>query len=58
MENPTEQAKHIRDARWSVTVYHREIKQTCDIKRCQSRIGRAQRNLIFIAIAAWFEQHK
>ena len=35
IENPTRaQVKHITDARWSVDVYHREIKQTCDIKRC------------------------
>ena len=59
MENPTrEQVKHITDARWSVEVYHREIKQTCGIERCQSRTGRAQRNHIFMAIAAWFEQHR
>jgi hypothetical protein len=32
MENPTrEQVKAITDARWSVEVYHREIKQTCGI---------------------------
>jgi hypothetical protein len=28
------------------------------IERCQARTGRAQRNHIFLAIAAWFEQHK
>ena len=59
MEKPTrEQVKHITDARWSVEVYHREVKQTCGIERCQARTGRAQRNHIFLAIAAWFEQHK
>ncbi len=59
MENPTrEQVKQVTDARWSVEVYHREIKQTCGIERCQARTGRAQRNHIFLAIAAWFEQHK
>lgn len=59
MENPTrEQVKAITGARWSVEVYHREIKQTCGIERCKSRTGRAQRNHIFMAIAAWFEQHK
>lgn len=45
-------------ARWCVEVYHREIKQTCGIERCQSRTGRAQRNHIFLAVSAWFEQHK
>jgi hypothetical protein len=59
MENPTrEQVKRITHARWSVEVYHREIKQTCGIERCQARTGRAQRNHIFLAIAAWFQQHK
>ena len=59
MANPTrEQLKHITNARWSVEVYHREIKQTCGIERCQARTGRAQRNHIFLAIAAWFQQHK
>lgn len=58
MENPTrEQVKHITDARWSVEVYHREVKQTCGIEHCQARTGRAQRNNIFLA-AAWFEQQK
>ena len=59
MENPTrEQVKHIKDARRSVEVYHVEIKQTFGIQRCQSHTQRAQRNHIFMAIAAWFEQHK
>ncbi|AWK13514.1 hypothetical protein SK355_06015 [Candidatus Fukatsuia symbiotica] len=31
-ENPTrEQMKAVTEARWSVEVYHREIKQTCGI---------------------------
>ena len=59
MENPTRlKVKEIIKARWSVEVYHREVKQTCGIERCQARTGRAQRNHIFLAIAAWFEQHK
>ncbi len=58
-EDPTRaQVKAVTDARWSVEVYHREVKQTCGIERCQARTGRAQRNHIFLAIAAWFEQHK
>lgn len=53
-----EQVKRLMEARWSIEVYHREIKQTCGIERCQARTGRAQRNHIFLAIAAWFDQHK
>lgn len=59
MENPTlQQVMDVVKARWSVEVYHREIKQTCGIERCQARTGRAQRNHIFLAIAAWFDKHK
>src|SRR6267378_3054051 len=50
-ESPTrEYVKRIMKARWSIEVYHRELKQTCGIERCQARTGRAQRNHIFIAI--------
>jgi hypothetical protein len=59
VENPTRNSvQDIMEARWSIEVYHREIKQTCGIERCQSRTGGAQRNHIFLAIAAWFEQHR
>ena len=59
MQNPTrDKVEAIVKARWSVEVYHREIKQTCGIESCQARTGRAQRNHIFLAIAAWFEHYK
>lgn len=59
MENPTrDQVKRVVAARWSIEVYHRELKQTCGIERCQARTGRAQRNHIFMAIAAWLDKHK
>lgn len=58
MENPTrDDVEHIIDARWSVEVYHRELKQTCGIERCQARTGRSQRNHICMAIMAWFDKH-
>jgi len=58
-ENPTrEQVKHTMEARWSIEVYHRELKQTCGIERCQARTGRAQRNHIFIAISAWLQKYQ
>ncbi|MCZ6919807.1 MAG: transposase [Rickettsia endosymbiont of Ixodes persulcatus] len=37
-------------ARWSIEFYHRELKQTCGIERCQARTGRAQRNHICLAV--------
>lgn len=58
MENPTrDDVEHIVDARWSVEVYHRELKQTCGIERCQARTGRSQRNHICMAILAWLDKH-
>lgn len=57
MENPTyDRVKAIVDARWSIEIYHRELKQTCGIERCQARTGRAQRN--HLAIAAWLDKHR
>ena len=47
----------IHESRWSIEVYHRELKQTCGIERCQSRTGRAQRNHICLAVLAWINQH-
>ena len=42
--------------RWNIEVYHRELKQTCGIERCQARTGRAQRNHILLAILTWIKQ--
>lgn len=57
-ENPSrEEIKDIIAARWSIEVYHRELKQTCGIERCQARHGRSQRNHIYMAIMAWFNKH-
>jgi len=59
MSNPTrEQIEKIVEARWSIEVYHRELKQTCGIERCQARTGRAQRNHICLAVFAWLEMNK
>lgn len=59
MEFPTrDQVAAIVKARWSIEIYHRELKQTCGIERCQARTSRAQRNHIFLAIAAWYEKHQ
>ena len=59
IENPTREAiTVITKARWSVEIYHRELKQTCGIERCQARTGRAQRNHIGLSIMAWLDKHK
>ncbi len=59
MENPTRsEIEKIMKERWSVEVYHRELKQTCGIQRCQSRSGRSQRNHICLSILAWLDKHR
>jgi hypothetical protein len=59
MENPShDRIKTIIKARWKIEVYHRELKQTCGLERCQSRTGRAQRNHIFLSISAWIQKYK
>lgn len=58
-EHPTRtNIKEIMEARWSIEVYHRELKQTCGIERCQARTGRAQRNHICVSILAWLDKHR
>jgi hypothetical protein len=47
MENPTrEQVNDIMEARWSVEVYHREVKQTCGIERCQAHEPSAKKSYL------------
>ncbi len=42
-------------ARWDIEVFHREIKQTCGIERCQALSSRAQRNHILCSFLAWID---
>ncbi len=49
---------HYVKMRWNIEVYHRELKQTCGIERCQARTSRAQRNHILLAVIAWIKQFK
>ena len=58
MDNPKKDISDIIKARWSVEVYHRELKQTCGIENCQARTGRAQRNHICLSILTWLDKHK
>ena len=39
--------------RWKVEQFHREIKQTLGISKCQCRKNRSQRNHIICSILAW-----
>jgi len=39
--------------RWKIEQFHREVKQTTGLERCQCRLNRAQRNHIAAAILVW-----
>lgn len=57
MENPTrEKVEALVKDRWSIEVFHRELKQTCGIARCQSQHGRAQRNHIGLSVLSWMRK--
>ena len=52
----TEDATGYVNKRWNIETYHRELKQTCGIERCQARTCRSQRNHILLSIMAWIHQ--
>lgn len=55
-DDPTQDwVKTMVKRRWSVEVFHRELKQNCGVENCQSRNGRAQRNHICLSILAWIQ---
>lgn len=58
LDHDVDEIKFIYRARWAIEVYHRELKQTCGIERCQSRSGRAQRNHILLAVMTWIRMFK
>lgn len=39
--------------RWKIEQFHREVKQTTGLERCQCRLNRAQRNHIAAAMLVW-----
>jgi len=43
----------LADASWRIEEYHRGIKQTTNVERCQCRVGRAQRGHIGLALRAF-----
>src|SRR3989344_3260936 len=59
MDSPTrENVEALVKDRWSIEVFHRELKQTCGIERCQSHYGRAQRNHIGLSILSWMRKNQ
>lgn len=54
MEDPArEKVEGLVSDRWSIEVFHRELKQTCGTTHCQSLTGRAQRNHIGLSMLTW-----
>lgn len=45
--------QQIAEQRWMIEIYHRNLKQTCGVEHCQSRLAIAQRNHIGLAIRAF-----
>ncbi len=52
-QNSIDETKNICAERWKIEQYHREVKQTLGIEKCQCRSERAQRNHIGCVILAW-----
>lgn len=53
--NTSKNAKKACAMRWEIEQYHREVKQTTGIDKCQARNSKAQRkhSNIKVAILAW-----
>ena len=50
--NSTEATREVCGQRWKIEQFHRELKQTTGLEKCQCRKGRIQRN--HIACAMWY----
>ena len=48
-----EETRKILAVRWKIEQYHREVKQTLGLEKCQCRSAKAQRNHIGCVILAW-----
>ena len=52
-QNSTDDTHRLCAVRWKIEQYHREVKQTLGIEKCQCRSARAQKNHIGCAILVW-----
>jgi hypothetical protein len=52
-QDSTDDTQGMCAVRWKIEQYHREIKQTLGIEKCQCRSARAQKNHIGCAILVW-----
>ena len=49
----TEVGQEVHGLRWTIEVFHRELKQLTGVERCQCRQGRIQRHHIACAMWVW-----
>jgi hypothetical protein len=54
-QDSTDDTQGMCAVRWKIEPYHREIKQTLGIEKCQCRLARAQKNHIACAILVWHQ---
>jgi hypothetical protein len=52
-QDSTDDTKEICATRWKIEQYHREVKQTLGLEKCQCRSAIAQKNHIGCVILAW-----
>ncbi|WVX67643.1 IS701 family transposase domain protein [Candidatus Bealeia paramacronuclearis] len=45
-------------SRWKIEVYHRELKQTCGLERCQSRTDEPKEIIYFLPFRLGFKDLK
>jgi len=53
LEYTREDIKRVAAQRWKIEEYHRGLKQTTGIEKCQARTQRSQRNHIFCSIVSF-----
>lgn len=52
-QDSTDDTQNACAVRWKIEQYHREVKQTLGIERCQCRLAQAQKNHIGCVILVW-----
>ena len=52
-QSDTDEAQKESGHRWKIEQFHREVKQTTGLERCQCRLNRSQRNHIAAAMLVW-----
>ncbi|WVX66033.1 IS701 family transposase domain protein [Candidatus Bealeia paramacronuclearis] len=58
-DNPSrDHIELVMKSRWKIEVYHRELKQTCGLERCQSRTDEPKEIIYFLPFRLGFKDLK